>query len=192
GAAGRTGLQRAGRRCACGRGRPGPDRIPPPLRAVASRRGRERLRGGPQRRRARGDGRHDRRRARLSGEPDGHRAHPRHRAARARAGEGVVVMAINGLPSISNATGAAAGTGSAAGAKSPQETGFAEALGELIRTVDGATGEANVAINRMLDGTGDVHEAMIAMQRAEQMLELTVQVRNKLVQAYQEVMRMSV
>ena len=43
-------------------------------------------------------------------------------------------MAINGLPSISNATGAAAGTGSAAGAKSPQETGFAEALGELIRT----------------------------------------------------------
>ncbi|MFO7302588.1 MAG: flagellar hook-basal body complex protein FliE [Acidobacteriota bacterium] len=101
-------------------------------------------------------------------------------------------MAINGLPSISNATGAAAGTGSAAGAKSPQETGFAEALGELIRTVDGATGEANVAINRMLDGTGDVHEAMIAMQRAEQMLELTVQVRNKLVQAYQEVMRMSV
>ena len=44
----------------------------------------------------------------------------------------------------------------------------------------------------MLDGTGDVHEAVIAMQRADTTLQLTVQVRNKLVQAYQEVMRMPV
>jgi flagellar hook-basal body complex protein FliE len=44
----------------------------------------------------------------------------------------------------------------------------------------------------MLDGTGDVHEAMIALQRADTMLQLTVQIRNKLVQAYQDVMRMSV
>ena len=44
----------------------------------------------------------------------------------------------------------------------------------------------------MLDGTGDVHEAMIALQRADTMLQLTVQIRNKLVQAYQDVMRMPV
>ena len=42
----------------------------------------------------------------------------------------------------------------------------------------------------MIDGRGDVHEAMIAMQRADTMLQLTVQVRNKLVQAYQDLMRM--
>jgi len=58
--------------------------------------------------------------------------------------------------------------------------------------VDSSAGEANQAVGRMLDGSGDVHEAMIAMQRAEQMLQLTVQIRNKLVQAYQDVMRMSV
>jgi flagellar hook-basal body complex protein FliE len=37
-----------------------------------------------------------------------------------------------------------------------------------------------------------VHEAMIALQRAEMTLQLTVQVRNKLMQAYQEIMRMPV
>ncbi len=44
----------------------------------------------------------------------------------------------------------------------------------------------------MLDGSGDVHEAMIALQRAEMTFQLTMQVRNKLVQAYQEIMRMPV
>ena len=44
----------------------------------------------------------------------------------------------------------------------------------------------------MLDGTGDVHDAMIALQRADMTLQFSVQVRNKLVQAYQEIMRMPV
>jgi flagellar hook-basal body complex protein FliE len=33
---------------------------------------------------------------------------------------------------------------------------------------------------------------MIAMQRAEMSLQLTIQVRNKLVQAYQDIMRMPI
>ena len=44
----------------------------------------------------------------------------------------------------------------------------------------------------MLEGTGDVHDAMIALQRAQTTLELTMQVRNKLVAAYQDIMRMPV
>lgn len=78
------------------------------------------------------------------------------------------------------------------GLSSPQEAGFGDALQKLIGAVDDTAGQANQAVGRMLDGTGDVHEAMIAMQRAEHMLQLTVQIRNKLVQAYQDVMRMSV
>ena len=57
--------------------------------------------------------------------------------------------------------------------------------------MDSSSGQANQAIGKMLDGTGDVHEAMIAMQKADTMLQLTVQIRNKLVQAYQDIMRMS-
>ncbi len=44
----------------------------------------------------------------------------------------------------------------------------------------------------MVDKTGDVHDAMIALQRAEMSLELTVQIRNKFVQAYQDIMRMPI
>jgi flagellar hook-basal body complex protein FliE len=71
-------------------------------------------------------------------------------------------------------------------------TGFGDTLKSLLNTVEDKAGEANKAIGNMLDGTGDVHEAMIAMQKADTMLQLTVQVRNKLVQAYQDVMRMPV
>ena len=62
-----------------------------------------------------------------------------------------------------------------------------------VTEICGRTGaEANAAVAGMLDGTTDVHEAMIGLQRAEMALQLTVQVRNKLVQAYQEIMRMPV
>jgi flagellar hook-basal body complex protein FliE len=62
----------------------------------------------------------------------------------------------------------------------------------MVGSVDESSSAANTAIANMLAGTGDVHEAMIALQRAETALQLTVQVRNKLVQAYQDIMRMPV
>lgn len=70
--------------------------------------------------------------------------------------------------------------------------GFAEALGRLVNGVEKTAGEANVAVGNMLDKTGEVHEAMIALQRAEMSLQLTVQIRNKLVSAYQDIMRMPI
>ena len=71
-------------------------------------------------------------------------------------------------------------------------TAFAESLANMVENAEAAAGDANVAITNMVDKTGDVHEAMIALQRAEMTLQLTVQVRNKLVQAYQDIMRMPI
>ena len=70
--------------------------------------------------------------------------------------------------------------------------GFSESLTNLIEGVEQTQGEANVAVSNMLDKSGEVHDAMIAMQRAEMTLQLTVQIRNKLVQAYQDIMRMPI
>lgn len=70
--------------------------------------------------------------------------------------------------------------------------GFGDSLTKLIGGVETSSSAANVAVENMMTGTGDVHEAMIALQRAETALQLTVQVRNKLVQAYQDIMRMPV
>jgi flagellar hook-basal body complex protein FliE len=77
-------------------------------------------------------------------------------------------------------------------AAAPGGAGFGDSLGRLLGAANGADGEANSAVAKMIDGTGDVHEAMIALQQADLMLQLTVQVRNKLVQAYQDIMRMPV
>jgi flagellar hook-basal body complex protein FliE len=74
----------------------------------------------------------------------------------------------------------------------PGAAGFGDALNKLLAAVDSSAGEANAAVSNMAQGTGDVHEAMIALQRSEMTLQLTVQVRNKLVQAYQDVMRMAI
>ena len=79
------------------------------------------------------------------------------------------------------------------GSKSPSgASGFASSLERLVDAVDQSAGTANKAVESMMNGTGDVHEAMIALQRAETTFQLTVQMRNKLVQAYQEIMRMPV
>lgn len=82
----------------------------------------------------------------------------------------------------STGPGAAAGSGSR----------FTQALNRMLESTEESSAEANQKVSAMLDGTGDVHEAMIALQRAEMTLQLTVQVRNKLMQAYQDIMRMPV
>jgi flagellar hook-basal body complex protein FliE len=88
------------------------------------------------------------------------------------------------------AAGALAKTAKAAAAG--PAASFADSLGSLIDGVEQAQAGANTAVTGMLDKTGEVHDAMIALQRAEMSLELTVQIRNKLVQAYQDVMRMPI
>jgi flagellar hook-basal body complex protein FliE len=70
--------------------------------------------------------------------------------------------------------------------------GFSEALGKIVGAVESSGADANRAVSGMLTGTTDVHEAMIALQRADLTLQFSVQIRNKLVQAYQEIMRMPI
>ena len=70
--------------------------------------------------------------------------------------------------------------------------GFGAALSRLVDTVEQSHAGANQAVNGMLAGQTDVHDAMIALQRADLTLQFGVQVRNKLMNAYQEIMRMPV
>jgi flagellar hook-basal body complex protein FliE len=84
--------------------------------------------------------------------------------------------------------GAVAGTGTGASVSGS----FGEALGRLVDGVEQTSADANTAISGMMEKTTDVHDAMIALQREELSLQLTVQIRNKLVSAYQEIMRMPI
>ena len=87
------------------------------------------------------------------------------------------------LPKIGGGADAGAASGTA---------GFSEALSRVVEAVESTENQANTAVSGMLAGKTDVHDAMIALQRADLTLQFSVQIRNKLVQAYNEIMRMPV
>ena len=103
-------------------------------------------------------------------------------------------MNIQGLP-ISNVdlTGAG-GTSSAGGAaQTPdQAEGFGQVLREAVTQIDQAQGQAQTKIGEVMQGNGgDLHTAMIAVEKADLSFQLMLQVRNKIVAAYQEISRMN-
>lgn len=71
--------------------------------------------------------------------------------------------------------------------------GFAEFLKTAVADVSKQQVEADKAIENLQTGKSrNVHETMIAMEKADVSLRMLVQMRNKAVEAYQEIMRMQV
>ena len=68
---------------------------------------------------------------------------------------------------------------------------FADLLTEAVGQVSQLEQEAHSAVEGLMAGTGvDVHQAMIATQKAGMGFELMLSVRNKALAAYQQVMGM--
>ena len=68
---------------------------------------------------------------------------------------------------------------------------FRGVLAGAIQSVEKARSQAAQSVDGFLSGDGqELHSAILAMQRADLAFELGLQVRNKVVQAYQEIMRM--
>jgi flagellar hook-basal body complex protein FliE len=70
---------------------------------------------------------------------------------------------------------------------------FADTLAKSIEEVNHLQKEADQAIEKLASGESqNVHGAMLAVNKADTAFRMTMQVRNKIVEAYQEVMRMQV
>ena len=70
---------------------------------------------------------------------------------------------------------------------------FGEMLNKALEDVNGAQLKADETAKRFLTGEiQDVHQVVIAMEEARLMMQLAVEVRNKVVEAYQEISRMQV
>jgi len=70
-------------------------------------------------------------------------------------------------------------------------TGFGSVLADAIGRVDQFQKNADSSIGKFLSGQDEeVHKVALATQQASISFELFLQVRNKVVSAYQEVMRM--
>ncbi len=72
-------------------------------------------------------------------------------------------------------------------------SGFTKAIGGLVEQVDRLQHEASEAITKFAQGDGEnLHEVMLAVNKAELSFKFLMEARNKLVEAYQEVMRMQI
>jgi flagellar hook-basal body complex protein FliE len=71
--------------------------------------------------------------------------------------------------------------------------GFTQMLDGLVGVVDAKQQESQALTRQVLLGdSGQLHQSVIAMQEAGVAFSLMVEVRNKLVESYQELMRMQV
>lgn len=100
-------------------------------------------------------------------------------------------IALSTLNSVLPATGLQ-GTGAATSAA---QTGsnFASALETAIQSVEQPARQADQTIQSFLNGEGEeLHNVALSVQRASLAFDLGLQIRNKVVSAYQEIMRMQV
>jgi flagellar hook-basal body complex protein FliE len=68
---------------------------------------------------------------------------------------------------------------------------FSDILSGAIGEVEGARSSANQSVERFLSGEGeDLHTTILASQRADLEFQMFMQVRNKVVSAYQEIMKL--
>jgi len=95
------------------------------------------------------------------------------------------VIFENGLRSLTN-------TGSIAKAKQVQSPeSFGDVLGNALNEVNQLKIEADEAINNLAVGKQkDIHQTMIDLEKADVAFQLLMQIRNKIITAYETVMRM--
>ncbi|HCE04837.1 MAG TPA: flagellar hook-basal body complex protein FliE [Verrucomicrobiales bacterium] len=90
-------------------------------------------------------------------------------------------------------TGQVESTQAAQGAGAVQGAGFGEVLNQFVGEVNQKQLDSTQAVNDLLAGKEvPLHQAMIAMQEAGVAFQLMVEVRNKLLEGYQELMRMQI
>lgn len=75
---------------------------------------------------------------------------------------------------------------------SPAGVPFAETLQHAVATVDAIQLSADAEAAKLAQGDGNLHETMLALEKADVTMKVALKVRNKVIDAYNEVMRMSV
>jgi flagellar hook-basal body complex protein FliE len=96
------------------------------------------------------------------------------------------IAGISGI-NIGDAIRPIAGAGAASGGA------FQDVLNGAIQKVESTGNEATASVERFLGGEGEeLHTTVLATQRAEMAFEMFQQVRNKMVGAYQEIMKMQI
>jgi flagellar hook-basal body complex protein FliE len=70
--------------------------------------------------------------------------------------------------------------------------GFQEMMMNAINGAEHAQITADTQVERLARGEGNLHEVALSLEQADISMRLLVKARNKIVEAYQEIMRMPV
>ena len=90
------------------------------------------------------------------------------------------IDSIGAMPLVSEGAGKTSGTG------------FAQRLESALKEVNTKQNVADESIEKVVQGELGIHEGMLAVQEADIALRAMVQVRSKVMQAYNEIMKMPV
>ena len=97
------------------------------------------------------------------------------------------------MRAVDPATGAPGTPAATALRQEEKQRGFVDTLAQAIHQVDQDIKAADRASEAFATGAnGNIHEVMILTEKAELTFRLASAVRNKLVEAYREIMRMQV
>jgi flagellar hook-basal body complex protein FliE len=70
-------------------------------------------------------------------------------------------------------------------------TGFSDILRDAVQTVDSLHNNATSQVEQLMQGKGgDINGVMVAVEKADISFQLMMQVRNKIVSAYQDIEKM--
>ncbi len=104
-------------------------------------------------------------------------------------------MALHGIDALARQLPAIDGLDAPSSGGATPSTGsgsFVDALGKAVGDVERLQAEADGSARQVALGGGNLHETALALEKADIALRVAMKVRNKLVEAYQEVMRMQV
>jgi flagellar hook-basal body complex protein FliE len=102
-----------------------------------------------------------------------------------------MLAALNSIAAAGASIAAGAATPAPAAGQAAAPAPFADLLTDAVGEVSQLESQAEAAAHGLMTGTGvDVHQAMIAGEKASMAFELTLAVRNKAVAAYQQVIGM--
>jgi flagellar hook-basal body complex protein FliE len=74
--------------------------------------------------------------------------------------------------------------------KTSAAEGFGTLLDEAVGKINHLEGEANRSLAALMEGKADVSEYMMASQKVDISMRLLLTVRNKVIEAYKEIMHM--
>src|SRR5437763_13186160 len=99
---------------------------------------------------------------------------------------------MNNLSIYSNIPNAIPQPKAATSGEKPAGSSFGNILEDAIKQVNGLEADSQNEMNKFMSDDTDLHSVMMALEKADLSFQVMMQVRNKIVSAYQDIMKTQV